>query len=61
MFKRIGNFIKEVKAELKKVSWSNKEELIGSTWVVIISIFLLAMFIGIIDFILSRFIGLVVR
>lgn len=61
MIKRITNFLNEVKIELKKVSWSNKEELIGSTIVVLISIFLLALFIGICDFALSRFMSMVVR
>jgi len=57
----IITFLKEVKLELKKVSWSTKEELIGSTLVVVISVFLLALFIGLTDFILSRLIRLIIR
>jgi len=58
---KIITFLKEVKLELKKVSWSTKEELIGSTLVVVISVFLLALFIGLTDFILSRLIRLIIR
>ena len=57
----IITFLKEVKLELKKVSWSTKDELIGSTLVVVVSVFLLALFIGLTDFILSRLIRLIIR
>jgi preprotein translocase subunit SecE len=60
MFKRIKKFLIEVKEELSKVSWSTKEELIGATWVVILVTSLLAIFIGIVDFILSKFLILIV-
>jgi len=46
---------------MQKVSWSTKEELIGSTTVVIVSTLLLAMFIGMVDIVLSRCIGLILR
>ncbi len=61
IFEKITNFITEVKVEMQKVSWSSKDELIGSTTVVIVSTLLLAMFIGAIDIVLSRFIGLILR
>ena len=61
LFEKITNFITEVKVEMQKVSWASKDELIGSTTVVIVSTLLLAMFIGVIDIVLSRFIGLILR
>ncbi len=61
MANKVTRFFSEVKAEMKKVSWSTRKELISSTWIVIISVFLLALFIGIVDFIISRAINLVVR
>ena len=45
-FKR---FLKEVNVELRKVTWPSKDELIGSTIVVIIVSFMMAIFIGIVD------------
>ncbi len=58
LFSKITKFISEVKVEMKKVSWSDKDELIGSTTIVIISTALLAVFIGVVDLILSRLVGL---
>jgi len=57
----ILKFITEVKVEMQKVSWSDKNELIGSTSVVIISTVLLAIFIGIVDLMLSRFVSILLR
>jgi len=53
--KKFPEFLREVKEELKKVSWSKREELFGATWVVIATTFLLAAYIGSIDFGLSKF------
>ena len=61
MFKRVSSFIKEVRAEMKKVSWSSKDELLGSTGIVIITVFLLAAFIGFCDFLISKLITLIIR
>ena len=54
-------FLQEVKTEFKKVSWSDKDELIGSTSVVIVSVALLAIFIGICDFVFARVINIIIR
>jgi len=54
-------FLKEVKQELSKVSWSTREELMGSTVVVIVVTFIMAAYIGIIDFGLSRIIKAVFK
>jgi preprotein translocase subunit SecE len=61
LFEKITNFITEVKVEMQKVSWSTKDELIGSTTVVIVSTLLLAVFIGMVDIVLSRCIDLILR
>ena len=53
---KIIKFIKEARAELKKVNWPTRKELIDSTKVVLITSLLLAVFIGVIDFILSQLI-----
>jgi len=46
---------------LKKVSWPSREELLGSTGVVIITTFALAAFVGAVDFVLSILMRLVIR
>ena len=57
----IGRFFRETQQELKKVSWPSREELMGSTGVVIFTTFLMALFIGVVDFVLSILIRAIVR
>lgn len=59
--KRIPKFIGEVKQELKKVSWAKRAELLGATWVVIATTFFLAVYIGSIDFGLSKFLTMFLK
>jgi preprotein translocase subunit SecE len=59
MFERLKAFLIDTKNELKKVTWPTKDELKESTRVVIVGAFLLTVFIGIIDQILSRIIKLI--
>ena len=61
MFAKIQNFISEVKNELIKVSWSTRQELIGATTVVIVVTFALALFIGGVDFVLSKVLRAVIK
>ncbi len=61
MFERIKNFFREVKVEIKKVVFPGKDELIGSTWVVIVSTLIVAVFLGLVDFILTRFVKYIIR
>jgi len=53
MMKKIEKFLREVMAELKKVTWPTKDELVGSTIVTIVVSLIVAVFIGIVDRILS--------
>ena len=57
----IGRFFRETQQELKKVSWPSREELMGSTGVVIFTTFLMALFVGAVDFVLSILIRAIVR
>jgi len=61
MFARFSNFLKEMRAEFTKISWSSREELSGSTMVVIVSTILLAVVIGVWDFAMARIISLVLK
>jgi len=49
MPRRIGKFLKEVKLEMKKVTWPNRKEVSGATWVVIFTVMVVALFIGVVD------------
>ena len=46
---KISKFLKDVGAELQKVTWPSKQEIIGSTWVTIIVSVIVALFIGVVD------------
>ena len=54
MIEQIKKFAQEVRVELAKVSWTDREELWGSTVVVVLSVFLLTLFIGFCDVVFSR-------
>ena len=56
----IVKFIGQVKIEMKKVAWPSRQELVSSTVVVLVSLFLLAVFIGICDLVLSRVINFLI-
>ncbi len=60
-FKAVPKFFNEVVAELKKVSWTTRKELLNSAWVVIVSSFFLGLFIAVTDLILSRIIAAIIQ
>ena len=53
MIAKIRKFMSDVVVEMKKVSWPSIHELRGSTVVVIVTVIILAIFIGVVDRILS--------
>ena len=59
MIERLKLFLSETRTELKKVTWPTREELRESTIVVIVSTFMVTIFVGVVDQILSRIIRLV--
>ncbi len=46
-------FLREVKVELKKVTWPSRKQTMGSTIVVIVLVVIISMFLGVVDFGLS--------
>lgn len=61
MLDKIKEFFREVKVETKKVVYPGKEELIDSTWVVIITVIIISAFLGIVDIGLSKFVHMALR
>ena len=59
MANKIVGFFNDVKLEMGKVSWSTRDELIGSTIVVIVSLAVLSIFIGICDVVLSAAVNII--
>ena len=61
MVEKIKKFVREVKVELTKVTWPTPSELRATTTVVIITTFIMTVFIGIVDFGLAQIIGALLR
>jgi preprotein translocase subunit SecE len=61
MISKIQKFISEVFAEMKKVSWTTRRELIDSTLIVIFSSFLLGIFVGVIDYAFSKGVAVIIK
>ena len=47
-------FLREVRVELKKVTWPSRAEVIGSTAVVIVASFVVSFFLGAVDLVLQK-------
>ncbi len=47
-------FFVEVVSELKKVTWPNRKETLGTTGVVLVLVIILAAYLGLVDYILSH-------
>ncbi|NQU74892.1 MAG: preprotein translocase subunit SecE, partial [Planctomycetes bacterium] len=61
---RMADFLVATEGEMKKVSWSNRKEIIGSTKVVIFTTFAMAIMLFIVDFLFQRFfvgIGVIIQ
>lgn len=56
MFDRARTFLRDVKVETKKVVFPGRDELIGSTKVVIVAAVIAAFFLGAVDLVLSKFV-----
>jgi preprotein translocase subunit SecE len=49
-------FFREVRVETKKVTWPSRKETIASTSVVLVTVFIVALYLGLVDLGLSRLI-----
>ena len=54
------NFLKESVAELRKSTWLSRQEVIQSTFLVAIVVALVAAYVGVIDWGLTRLLGAVI-
>ncbi len=50
---QLKEFLVGVKAELRKVTWTTWKELVASTAVVIVAVIVIAIFLGVIDRLMS--------
>jgi preprotein translocase subunit SecE len=52
-YKRLGNFLRDVRAELKKVTWPQKNEVVSTTIVVIAATIFFGFYLFFMDVIFS--------
>jgi preprotein translocase subunit SecE len=48
-FEGAKQFLREVKTELKKVTWPSRKDTLAGTAVVLVAVFVIAIFLGIVD------------
>ena len=61
MLQKIQEFFREVSVELKKVSWPTRQQTMNATVVVIVVSFIVAFFLGIVDVVLARVVGSIMK
>ncbi|MBM4285620.1 MAG: preprotein translocase subunit SecE [Deltaproteobacteria bacterium] len=61
MWTTSAQFVGEAWAELKKVTWPGRKETLGTTLVVIFLVVVVAIYLGLVDYALSRIVRGVIR
>lgn len=54
MIEKAKEFLLEVRAEIKRVTWPSRKEAMGGTIVVIVVVFLVSIYLGVIDSVLAK-------
>jgi len=55
------DFLYEVKAELTKVTWPSRKETLATTWVVVLIIILIAIYLYACDIVVANFVRRILR
>ena len=58
---RVREFVREVVAEFRKVTWPSRQELVNSTAVVVVLTVVVALFLGVVDVGLTRLVEWILR
>ena len=61
LWTRSVQFLREVKTELKKVTWPTRKQTLGSTGVVIVLVMIISMFLGLVDMGLAGIVRLIFK
>ncbi|MBR3655382.1 MAG: preprotein translocase subunit SecE [Elusimicrobia bacterium] len=54
-------FFKDAYFELTKVTWLTRKEVVATTFVVIVFVIIMALFVGLVDMILSGALGIILN
>lgn len=53
LYEKAVQFFRDVRSELRKVTFPSRKETVASTVVVLIAVFAVSMYLGVVDFVLS--------
>ena len=56
----VRQYLREVVYELRRVVWPSRKETVASTAVIVVIVLLCGFFLGVVDFLLSRFVQLLI-
>jgi len=59
--RRLKEFFQEVAAEFRRVNWPSRNDVAASTMVVLVVVFVLAMYLGAVDVGLSRLVEVMLK
>jgi preprotein translocase subunit SecE len=59
--RRVKEFFQEVAAEFRRVSWPSRNDVASSTMVVLVVVFVIAMYLGAVDVGLSRLVEVILK
>lgn len=54
VIQRVRNYVDELRQEMRRVTWPNRKQVQGTTVVVIVCVFLFALFFAVVDMALGR-------
>ena len=60
-FESVKQFLREVKTELKKVTWPSRKDTLSGTAIVLVTVFIIAFFLGVVDSGLSNLIKMLLK
>ena len=60
-YKQSMDFLRDVRSEVKKVTWPTRKETLASTSVVIIAVVIIAIYLGLVDLGFSKLVGSIIK
>ncbi len=55
----LSQYLKDSKGEMKKVTWPSRKATLGLTWVVLVVVLIISLYLGVVDLGLSKLIKLI--
>ena len=59
--RNVQQFFRDVAAEFRRVNWPSRSEVAASTVVVLALVFVVAVYLGLVDVMLSRIVGVILK